>query len=368
MARTLTGIRRRGNKWWVFVKVRGRVYSKTFDLSTLPETMQAWREAQHGIYGGVTPAAESLAADVETYLARKDVKRLTVAPQVRAHLELWLSALGRDRPRTSVTTADVNAALESWLEAGLAPGTVRKRRTTLRSFYVRMNGEHARAVNPVQEAINPEEPKAADRSLSYVTIERALALMPERRSAKRGTRGDPSLARIRARVIAYTGLPPGLLQQVQPDDLSFREGTLAIAGREKGDGLEARVLELTPEGLAAFKDFHAVNAYGVFSISSLGRSVKAAFKRAGHTRPMRLYDLRHSFLAQLYRTTRDLATVGRLGLHAEGSPMTARYAKGANRDVDAAAVAAFSTGLAALRQGAIKPVPVIGTVPQRKKA
>jgi hypothetical protein len=60
--------------------------------------------------------------------------------------------------------------------------------------------------------------------------------------------------------------------------------------------------------------------------------------------------LRHSYLNEVYRVTHDLATVARLALHKPGSPITARYAAGANEDVDAAAQEAFSAALARRRQ------------------
>ena len=71
-----------------------------------------------------------------------------------------------------------------------------------------------------------------------------------------------------------------------------------------------------------------------------------------------LYDLRHSFLTEVYRAKGDLATVGRFGLHAEGSKVTARYAKGANQAVDVAAAAAVSAALATQRQLSLKATPV----------
>lgn len=73
-------------------------------------------------------------------------------------------------------------------------------------------------------------------------------------------------------------------------------------------------------------------------------SFQRACRRAG-VNGLTLYDLRHSFGAQMYRATRDLKTVGRFLLHAEGSTQTARYAKAADADVDAAAVAAFGSTL-----------------------
>jgi integrase len=347
------GIHRRGDTWRVFVRVNGQLYTKTFDSATPVPEMQAWRETQRGIYGVGVPVAGSFAAKVATYLAQNQSK--AAINQATAHLELWLQALGRDRAPLSITKDEINRQIDEWLLT-LQPGTVRKRRMWLRQFFVFLTGVDG---GPCQKATNPKEPKAGARGIDYLVIEKALASMPATRSAKRGTVGPQSLALVRARVMVYTGLPPKLLMAVVPDDLDFVAGRLYVHGRQKGEGVEERVLPLTPEALTAFKAFHAAAGYGRFSVSSMGRSVKAAFRRVGYTRHVRLYDLRHSYLTQVYRITRDTATVARLGMHAEGSPITARYTKGANQDVDEAAVAAFSQVLADRRRGALKPAAAV---------
>lgn len=70
---------------------------------------------------------------------------------------------------------------------------------------------------------------------------------------------------------------------------------------------------------------------------------------------IRLYDLRHSFGAELYRRTGDLATVARFLGHADGSTVTARYALGANAQVDQAAVQAFNAARSAEQERAALP-------------
>jgi len=349
MARKQPGIQRQRDTWRAFVRVNGQLYSKVFDLTTTAATMQAWRETQRQRYGSAPAPAGSFAAKVAEYLAQNQSK--AAINQATAHLGLWLQALGRDRAPLTITKDEINQVIDTWLQAGLAPGTVRKRRMWLRQFFVFLTGVDG---GPCQKATNPKEPKAGARGIDYLILEKALASMPVHRSAKRGTVGAPSLALIRARVMIYTGLPPAMLMAVTADALDFAAGVLHALGRDKGDGVEERDLPLTPEAVTAFQAFHAANAYGSFSVSSMGRSVKAAFTRIGYTRHVRLYDLRHSYLTQVYRITRDTATVARLGMHAEGSPITARYTKGANQDVDAAAVAAFSEVLAQRRRGALK--------------
>jgi site-specific recombinase XerD len=350
--------------------VRGTLHNKQFPLDTPIAEMREWRQEQVERFGGEPTPAGSLAADVDTYLAR--VTAMPSFAQRQAHLALWLTALGRDRTRRSITTDEIDVVLQGWLET-LAPGTVRKRRTALQSFFVKLNGKKSRLVNPVKGSENPKEPKPEARGLDYLVLERAIAAMPDQRDTKKGLPPRVNLAKVVARVIAYTGIPPGLLNRVRPHDLVLvAPGSVHVPARTKGAGVEARTLPLTPDGLAALQAFHAAHAYGRVP-QTVNRSFKRGCRRAGlDPKAVRLYDLRHSFLAQLYRVTRDLATVGRLGLHAEGSTITARYAKGANEEVDAAATAAFSAALAAQRQRALPAAPVAraspAQVPRRAKS
>lgn len=362
--RRLEGIRPKRGKWQAYVDCPDKQHTKTFPLSTPRAEIEAWRAREALQYGAAqrAPAADSLQARVQAYLTRRRAQQMPTVKQRAAHLELWLQALGRDRSPHSVTSAEIDQVLESWHTEELGRGTVRKRRTALQSFFAWLHGKTGS--NPVKGTINPTPPKAEAREIAYPLIERAIAAMPVWRAATPGAPRVRSLAPIRCRVIAYVGLPPGILQAVLPDDLSLHARTVRVPGRKKGEGTEPRTLRLTDEGLAAFTAFHQANAYGSFATESLNRAFKRGCKRGAGLNPktVHLYDLRHSFLTQVYRVTRDLATVGRLGLHAEGSVVTERYARGANADVDAAAAAAFSQALAAQRQAALKPVPVQDSV------
>jgi integrase len=360
--RRLEGIRPKRGKWQAYVDCPDKQHTKTFPLSTPRAEIEAWRVREALQYGAAqrAPAADSLQARVQAYLTRRRAQQMPTVKQRAAHLELWLQALGRDRSPHSITRAEIDHVLEGW-HAEFGRGTVRKRRTALQSFFAWLQGKTG--LNPVKGTINPPPPKAEAREIAYPLIERAIAAMPVWRSARPGAPRARSLAPIRCRVIAYVGLPPGILQAVMPDDLSLHARKVRVLGRKKGQGTEPRTVPLSDEGLAAFKAFHEANAYGSFATESLNRAFKRGCKRAGlNPKTVHLYDLRHSFLTQAYRVTRDLATVGRLGLHAEGSVVTERYARGANADVDAAAVAAFSQALAAQRQATLKPVPVQDSV------
>jgi integrase len=356
MRRKLIGITRRRGGWRVEVRIHRKLHTKQFAFDTPITEMRAWREDQLDAFGGEHVAgAGSFGADIQTYLSR--VTAMPTYKQRAAHLELWARELGRDRTRRSITTTEIDGVLQEWLLTK-APGTVRKRRTALQSFFAKMNGKKSRDPNPVKAADTPPAAKAEARALDYFRIADAIAAMPTRTAAKPGSIGRLSLAPIRVRVLAYTGMPPGILKHVQPADLSFTDATVRVVPRHKGAGVEARTLPLTAEGLAAFKAFHAARAYGPFATESLNRSFKRGCAAAGlDPTTIHLYDLRHSFLTALYLVTRDLATVGRLGLHAEGSKVTARYAKGADYAVDAAAATALNQFLTTSRQLSLKLAP-----------
>jgi integrase len=355
MRRKLTGIRRRRGGWRVEVRIRGKLHTHQFAIETPIAEMREWREDQVDTFGGECTTAGSFGADIQTYLGR--VATMPSYKQRAAHLELWAHALGRDRPRRSITTGEIDGVLQGWLETR-KPGTVRKRRTALQSFFAKMDGKKSRLVNPVKAADNPTGSKPEARALDFFRIADALNAMPELRATKKGRPPRLSLSKIRARVLAYTGIPPGILKHVRPTDLSIADATVRVVPRHKGAGVEARTLPLTAEGLAAFRAFHAANAYGPFTTESLNRSFKRGCAAAGlDAASIHLYDLRHSFLTALYLVTRDLATVGRLGLHAEGSKVTARYAKGADQAVDAAATAALNQFLTTSRQLSLKLAP-----------
>ena len=354
------GIRRRGRAWQAYVHVNGKQVTMTFPDGTSFEEMRAWI-ADRKTTRTAPSAAGSFGAEIQTYLSR--ISAMTSYKQRVAHLELWADALGRDRPIHSITTAEIDRVLQDWLRVptspppgmpgrpsgaqGLGPATVRKRRTALQSFFTKMYGSDPRFMNPVKGAHQPMPPKVEARALDYAMIERIIAAMPDYQDAKPGAIRLRSLARLRVRVIAHTGLPPGILKRIRPGDLDLVAGTLRVVARHKGAGVEPRTLPLSAPALAALRDFHEAQAYGNFATSSVNVSFKRACALVGlDPTTVHLYDLRHSFLTMLYRQTRDLATVARLGLHAEGSPITARYAKGANDEVDRAAIETLNTALA----------------------
>lgn len=323
MPRRLKNIRRWKNSLQAYTQVNGKTVAKSFPLSTPVEEMRAWIQTQRALRAGPVVARGSFGADIAEYLSR--VTSLVTYEQRTQHLEMWAHALGRDRPRRTITPTEIDRVLQTWLLQGLSPSTVRKRRMALRALWNRLDGNHAQ--NPVRATIAPREPKPEVRGLPYDVIAQILSVM------------RPGASRCRIAVMAWTGLPPGMVRDIQPADLNLPTATLRVRPRRKGAGVEARTLPLLPQAVDELREFDQIGAYGFFSIPSLNQFfVRACLRVDPPVRGVSLYDLRHSFGTMLYRVTKDLATVSRFLLHANVA-MSQRYAAGALADVDRAAAA-----------------------------
>lgn len=333
------GIRRHGAGWQTNVRVNGTLIPKTWSLDTDVDTMATWIADQKTRHATKIDGDQTFAAQVVKFLKKRE--GMPSHGKYAYNLNFWIAKLGGDRSMRSITDDDISAVLRELLFGKYKKGTVRDRRGALSTFFNTMDPKGA---NPVRSSLRIKQPKPESRGRDYATVERILAAMPTL-SKNRGNK--TSLSRLRARVVAYTGIPPGMLGQIPRHDLNLDARTVRLEERAKGEGVEARTLPLSDRGVDAFRAFDAANAYGRFDVSGLRRTIKNACRNAGvDPKTFRLYDLRHSFLSQLYRSTKDLATVGRFAMHAPGSPLTARYAQAANVDVDRTAAASFSTAVA----------------------
>lgn len=338
MARKLKGIRRRRNGWRAYVRVNGHLYTQQFPLDKPIGEIRTWRDQQIEKHGG-RRGTSGLQADIETFLAKPEIAAQAYVGQTRRRLALWVSELGKDRSRHTITKDDIEAVLQRWLKTFAEP-TVYHRRSALSALWTTLDGPGA--ANPVKETTCPASWIPQDHSVPYQTLTAIVAAMPAWRYAKKGVRA-PAHAPIVARVIVEVGIRGADLLRVRRHDIDWRASTLRWPASEKGRGVAARTVPLTPNGLKAFQAFDAANLYGGFKVAAISHSFKRAARAVcGKDTPIHLYSLRHSVGADLYRSTRDLATVGRMLNHAPGSRATAQYAQGANADVDRAAVASLS--------------------------
>lgn len=253
---------------------------------------------------------DSFAADVRRYL--KTINSPTHRRNAEGYLAHWERVFAA-RERNTITDVEVK---EVFAQIDKAPSTKNHIRRELFAFYQTLNGKTG--YNPVLSlrAVREHYPEA--RALPYDVIEAIFAAL------------QPSLSKVRLQVMAYTGLPQTLIAKLRPADLQLAKGIIYVRPRRKGAGVEGRELPLSNAGIAVLKEFQRLNAFGPFQNRQLVNTLNHGIKAAGVTVPegTRPYDLRHSFLTEVYRQTGDLKAVSELGMHAT-LEQTARYAKGA---------------------------------------
>jgi integrase len=304
------------------VKAGGLQREKRFLPETSLKTIKAWQGDTRVALRKLAPAGArgTFAADAARYL--QGVASMPTYKERAAHVALWIAEFG-PRARHTIGTADVDAVLSRWTNAGLSASTVRNRRTVLLHLWNRLDGLDA--PNPVRRANKPRMPEPHARALSYAQIAKILAAMPDVGQGVAGkARDDASKTKARLAVIAFTGLPHSLVKQLTPEAVDWRGKRLTVPRRHKGKGVHSRTLRLTDAGLAALRHFADLDCWGGFSNSSMIKSFHRACAAAG-VPEARVYDLRHSYATEMYRQTGDPKATAEMLMHAPTSRMMDRY-------------------------------------------
>lgn len=312
-----------------------------FPIGTDLVELERWQLRTRATLLGEQPkiaARHTLAADVPRYLATLTGRR---REDDRALLQHWIDVFG-ERPRHLITRQEIKAQLATWEEAGVAASSINHRLRALRSLYRELDGDEA--PNPTDKIRKRREPEPEPRGVPYDLIEAIIAYMPDQGRPRHGARPGVSLSKARARVMAYTGLPPAQVMKILPTHVNWQHATLDVTPRRKGKGTKARTIPIVPQAIDALRYFFAVGATGSFSTSAFyktwmvaqARLVRAlehiARQHDPHARitlaRIRPYDLRHSFGSEAMRRSRNLLGVQRLLLHARLAT-TERYLLGA---------------------------------------
>lgn len=331
------GIRRTARGWRVYGRVGGQFFSKSFPAETALTVLKTWRHdartkrrtQQLGVDADLPPSG-TLPADILDYLAL--VTEMPTIDQRTYDLGCWVTALGADRRRRSLTARELVAVMNDWKAGGLTAGTCNRRRTALMHLWHRLDGKSA--PNPLRDVPRFREPDALPRGRPYRLLEQIFKAMV------------PSQSRARLKAIAYLGIAQSELKRVdRTRDWNRKAGTLVITGRQKGEGTPTRVIKLTAKGTAALREMQRQQAWGPFSNSTLGRRWHAAIKRVRleeHDVPdIRPYDLRHSLGTEIFRLTRDLKSVKEYLGH-KSLKTSERYMHAAVAEGVARAAAAFN--------------------------
>lgn len=312
----------------IIVQRKGQQHRERFDRGTPKPTLKAHR--QRIIDDLVVRAAKSspgtLAGDAARYL--ETIQPGRTRDDRENELQAWIAQYGATK-RAQLTTQDVRVQLATWRAAGLKPSTLNHRRQALRSLYKTLDGPDA--PTPCDHIPKYQE----ERIIRDVPRACVIAILRQLPRTKNGAR---------IKVIARTGLPHVQVGKIQRADLRLTTRDVSITPRRKGAGAKARRVPLTHAAVRAFREFDRLDAYGPFSNSSLHKVFQQAVKDAidkwpgrwpGPTK-IRPYDLRHAFLSEVYRRTKDLRATAELGLHASMT-ITARYAEAAVSDTASAA-------------------------------
>lgn len=329
------GITKHGTGWRIRLGPGGAYFRKRFPASTsLEDVEKALHEARSKHRAGKRSASSgTLAVDVAAYLRDYFTGRAGKAERER-HLTLWTELLGADTLRATVTREDVSRVLHQW-RATFSADTCNKRRAALLAFYNTLNGKGGQ--NPVRDVPKFRVSAPLPRGLDYRLIEKAFRKLRKTKS------------RARLKVMAYTGARPVQLRAIAPDDWDDKHHTLLLRATGKGAGTKPHVVLLSGRAQLAMREFEDTEAWGKFASAPIGRVWKAAAIAAGLPADVRVYDLRHSFGSEVYRTTGDLRITKELMGHSSFA-MTERYTMAAVPERQRVAIAALDVAAAARKK------------------
>src|SRR5438094_3297791 len=368
----------------VFVRVawpgypEGRVLSKRFPKSATLEAMGHWREDQRvegrrRILTARVPVGDGFLADADRYL--ETVAAMPQIGQRTRHIRLWAELFG-DRPRESITSAEIRAQRDRWLTVGprrvrvkrrdqsaswvdvarpLSPQEVNLRLRALENLWTVLDGPTAD--NPVRDVPECDTPPPRPRGQTFALAREILSYMPDvTRPAKGGSPERGSLSRIRFEAMLVTGLPPKQLAALTPAHVDVRARTFTPPLRHKGRTSRRRTRPrkapkprpLMACALPVLARFFVLEANRPFSRQSLTRSVRRAIAAANHVRArrklplidptLRVYDLtRQTFGTEAYRVYGYLKVVQELMGHSD-MKLTEIYAQTAVQEHVVAAI------------------------------
>lgn len=298
------GIARTASGFSAYLRVHGRLLYKRFPPSATIDEMRSWRDRKRRELGGTKADRGTLAHDAMRYLAAVDAMISYV--QREADINAWLAVFGH-RSRAGLRPDEIRAQLHAWKTSGLAGSTVNHRRSALSHLYTVLDGKSA--WNPLREIPPFKEPAPVARGVPMATVRRILRKMPR------------SATKARLTWLAWTGMRPSELTRLTPSDVDARR-KLARVSTAKGG--RPREIPLHRAARAAWREIVKRKALGPFSLASARHSLLLACQKANVT-PIRIYDLRHSFLSAMRAGGADLADVQALAGHSS-IRLTARYA------------------------------------------
>lgn len=328
-------------------------------------------------------ARGTLAADAATCL--ETLPKGRHKENMRILLGHWTRVFGA-RPRHSLTPVEIKTQLATF--AGrFKPEGLRKLRRALGWVYTTIDGKDGQ--NPVRAVKAPSVRYDDPRGIGYDVIAWIFRHAPDRgrpqdgqaggkRPANKTARPTANLSKIRARIMAYTGLHQIEIGRLTAADIDLKRRRVWAHPRQKGSGAAGEWMDLVPPAVQAFRDLVAAKGLGPFGTRSLSRSWSgwlAAAKTAWEADPTkrgqpwpvrpdaRPYDLRHSFGTAVYLAEGDIRAAQALLRHRQSSTSD-RYIKAGIRARASRGLQAFAAALPV--DPVVAPAKIARQTPRRR--
>lgn len=253
---------------------------------------------------------------------------------LRYHLKPLMARIGHIAA-PSLTHDDIAAVERSLAAAGTKQNTINRKISILRSAYAWAKAEKMLSANPCLGHVTPRGDDAINHPPTVQETELILQ------------HAAPHL--MRAVLIAYgSGARVGAseLLRVRWDDYEIETGRLRIWSAEKNPKIPYRWVYIKEDYQPLFAMWRAKDmAEGMLwiihykgkPISSFKGAWKRTLHRAGITRRIRPYDLRHAFVTELLRAGVNMKTTAALAGHKDPTMILKRYQHVTREDQERAA-------------------------------
>jgi site-specific recombinase XerC len=345
----------------VYVKGRPRVELR-FPLRTpLAEIRRAMelRATQLHAMPATMPSKGTVAWVLTDYMRRLDETK--AEDDERGRLRPWVDALGPE-PFATLTKGQLNTVADAWRRKGWrkkkkpdAPNTIAKRISALRKVAMAVADASALPLPPHASTLisRPKTPRSGEiRGRDMALVQRVLDQVTDWNQSA----GQPSKAKVRLAVWAWTGLNPAMMQLLRPEHVTWTTTPvqLYVQPRRKGAGVDAGWVPIDPHAVEALREFFARGADGPWDKGTLLRAFKRARTKtqrdlrrderhddAAKLEGMLPKDLRHSFGTAALKASGDIYGVSKLMRHAD-IKTTLRYTEGAAGPREHAVIAALT--------------------------
>ena len=283
-----------------------------FPRDTGLRTIQAWRAETRGSLVTLPKAAKhTLEHDAGRYLDQIESELASIA-QRRQNVGLWVAKFGHIRTLVLERhIGELNEQLHRWRRERSA-ATCNHRRDALMNLVRVLYGK--KAASGLSDLVTFRKPRAKPRWRTMSDITEVFAHLEP------GTK-----VRARLQLLQWTGMRPSQEGRLTAKDFHLEEEIpyVMVGYGKEGDIAKVPLLE---EGLAAAREFIALNAFGEWRPETGNRAIAKAAAAAGLP-TFTTYQIRHSFAAGLRQTGADIADIQDLYGHMKAE-MTKRYAPG----------------------------------------